>query len=183
MPVTYRGTPPDQFFEQQRREILRALNEESAELERSLVVATPSGVSGGGGGMRSTWSFLPANESTLTAVVGQSSRYFLPVEMGRKAGKGISKKGQQSVALWAKRKLGLRDERSTKRTRQGGVSAKTFAFLLSQKYKREGRPAVGFAGLAREGDAARSVGEIIDPVSGGIIDQSFQELKNRLNRI
>lgn len=173
MSVTYRGTPPDQFFEQQRREILKALNEESAELERSLVVATPSGVSGGGGGMRSTWSFLPANESTLTAVVGQSSRYFLPLEMGRKAGKGISKKGQQSVMLWAKRKLGIDDPKQ----------AKSFAFLLSRKYKREGRPAVGFAGLAREGDAAKSVGEIIDPVSGGIIDQSFQELKNRLNRI
>lgn len=173
MAVTYTGTKPEAYFEQIRRDILRVLNTEAAELERSLITATPSGVSGGGGGLRSGWRFLPAKEDKLIAVVGQSSRYFLPVEMGRLPGKGIDKKGQESLARWGKLKLGLGDQES-----------RSMAFLVSRKYKREGRVAQGFAGLAREGDKAKSgVGENIDPLDSGIIGKSFNELRRSLDQI
>lgn len=172
MAITYTGTKPTAYFEKVRRDIIRVLNTEAAELERSLVQATPSGVSGGGGGLRSGWLFLPANDNNLVAVVGQSSRYFLPVEMGRFPGKGISKKGQVSLARWGKLKLGLGDQ-----------EARSMAFLVSRKYKREGRVAQGFAGLAREGDKAKSVGENIEPLATGIIGKSFNELRQSLDKI
>ena len=106
------------------------------------------------------------------AIVGQSKRHFLPVEMGRRPGKGISARGQQSVATWGRRKLGLSPK-----------EAKSFAYLLSRKYKREGRAATGFAGLARKGSKAKAPQAEIQPLKTGIIGKAFTDLERRLKRL
>lgn len=170
MVAKYFGLDPKQFGEQEIREIVRALNEESVKLESGLVKASPSGVSGQ---LRQSWQVIPASPSSPTAIIGTSSGYFLPVEMGRRPGSGISAEGQESVTLWARRVLGL--------SQQEGSS---LAFLLSRKYKEQGRPAQGFAGLAKEGTIpSGDPGEDIEPLPGGMIEATFSRLSNRLNQI
>jgi hypothetical protein len=167
--VSTSGTPPEEYYKKTRQEIANILNDTAANLESDLVAATPADT----GNLRQGWTSRFANEQNLTAIVSQSKQYFLPLEMGRKPGKGISQQGQQSVKRWASRKLGL-----------GDTEADSFAFLLSQKYKREGRPAEGFAGLAHPGDnPVSNTSDNIQPVSGGLIDDAFQNLKNKLNSI
>lgn len=165
MSVTFRGTSPSEFDEEKRRELKNIINEEISELESNLVEATPADT----GRLRQSWTARFASENNLEGVVSQSSKYFLPLELGRKPGKGISKSGQQSVAKWARRKLNIEDGNS-------------FAFLLSQKYKREGRKAEGFAGLAKPGsNPASNTGEDLKPVEGGLIKKAFDRLKRRIN--
>lgn len=169
------GIKPSIFYKEQIRRILGVVNEEALELERKLIDKTPAS----DGRLRQGWTTITARQDNPKATVGQSVNYFLPVEFGRKPGSGISKKGQVAVAKWAKRNLGLPDK-----TRDGGTTAKTFAFLLSRKYKLEGRPATGFAGLAKEGaQAPSSIPDKIEPLSGGLIAASFNKLKARLNEI
>ena len=103
--------------------------------------------------------------------VTSSAKYLLPVELGRLPGKGISADGQKSVALWAKRKLGLPER-----------DARSLGFLLSRKYQREGRPAQGFIGLAGKGEKAKPVtGSELQPVSGGLLAREFKRLDSLLN--
>jgi hypothetical protein len=167
--ATFKGPPPSVFFEQEKRKLIQIANEELAQLETELVEATPSDT----GNLRQGWTIVPLTDKRLTGFVGQSKVHFLPVEIGRKPGSGISAKGQQSVATWAKRKLGL-----------SAGEAKSFAYLLSRKYKAQGRPAVGFAGLANPGapggQGNRGAKGDFKPVSGGLIAKSFERLERRL---
>jgi len=164
--VKFSGQEPSKFYKRSKAELLAIVNQEAANLETKLVEATP----GDRGGLRQGWVYKPATESKPQAVVGQSKVYFLPLELGRKPGTGISAKGQLEVAKWAGRK-GITS---------GPKEATTFAFLLSRKYKREGKPALGFAGLATEGSRAGSVNlDDIKPVGGPIL-AGFKKLTERL---
>lgn len=151
------------------RSLVMVLNEELTNLETQVVENTPSGVSGR---LRQSWKAVPATEKNPVAILGQSSNYFLPVEMGRKPGKGISEKGQKSVRRWAKLVLGLKPK-----------DQKNFAFLLSLKYYKEGRPAVGFLGLAKPGSIPNNPNIPENPVPGSLLDQAFKRLQSRLNEV
>lgn len=165
----FKGPPPGDFFKTQRQRLIKVINEELAELEGNLVQATPADT----GNLRQGWTLVPMTEKSNVGFVGQSKAHFLPVEIGRRPGSGISERGQESVAKWARRKLGL-----------GAKESKSFAYLLSRKYQRKGRPATGFAGLATPGapggQGNRGAGGYFNPVPGGIIDRSFRTLRRRL---
>lgn len=165
------GTPPFEFGNELLEQMLDVLNEAALNLESELTQATPVGV---GGLLRSSWSSSLANPATKRAVVSNSQRYLLPLELGRKPGSGISRKGQESVALWAKRVLGESDPKE----------AAGFAYLLSEQYKREGRPAQGFIGLARPGTTPtdESTGELT-PVPNSLLDEAFKSLERELRSI
>ena len=164
--IRFSGPDPKAFYQATRRELVAIINEEATLLESELVQATP----GDRGGLRQGWNFKPATEQQLSAVIGQSKSYFLAVELGRKPGSGISAKGQREVAKWAFRKGIVGDPKE----------AKSFAYLLSRKYMREGRPAQGFAGLANKGDKApRSLTDNLVPVGGPIL-AGFNRLNARL---
>lgn len=166
MQVAFKGDRPPEFYLKSRRELVSIINDEASRMETELVQATP----GDRGGLRRGWTLKPATEDRLTAVVGQSSSYFLPVELGRRPGKGISQRGQEEVAKWALRNKIIARQRA----------AQSFAYLLSQKYKREGRPAVGFAGLAQPGSMPPSqLPTNLEPKRGPILD-GFERLKRRL---
>jgi hypothetical protein len=176
MQVTFKGEKPSSFYQQTRRELVAIINEEATRIETELIQATP----GDRGGLRRGWQFKPATEKRLVAVVGQSSSYFLPVELGRRPGKGISQRGQEEVAKWALRKKIIQRARG-----QGGrfiksKAAASFAYMLSQKYKREGRPAVGFAGLGTPGEVPTSqLPPTFEPNRGPIFE-GFERLRSRL---
>jgi len=164
--VKFSGQEPTNFYNKSKAELVAIVNQEAANLETALVEATP----GDRGGLRQGWVFKPATESKLQAIVGQSKVYFLPLELGRKPGKGVSAKGQQELAKWSIRKGITGDPKE----------AKSFAFLVSRKYKREGKTALGFAGLATEGAQASSVNlDEIKPVGGPILE-GFKKLTERL---
>jgi hypothetical protein len=166
MSVSYKGPKPTAFYFSQQRKLIRIVNEELAQLETNLVEETPAS----SGNLRQGWSIRPASMQSPVGLIGQSKVHFLPVEFGRKPGSGISEKGQQSVQKWAKRKLGL-----------GASEAESFAYFLSQKYYREGRPAVGFAGLASPGQAGGQYGEgNLEPTDSGLIGKAFRTLDRRL---
>lgn len=179
--VTFKGISPEEFARDKIKAFVNIANEEALELEGQLVEKSPANF----GRLKGGWVFTPATEDKPKAIVNQSVSYFLPVEMGRAKGKGISKEGQTKVARWAKLVLGLRDERSTKKSRDNETSAKTFAFLLSQKYKREGRPATGFVGLAKPGDTPSSPNQKVpeNPVKGSILDLAFSRIRSRVDRL
>jgi hypothetical protein len=160
--VVFKGKKPDDFYKSERKKLVAVINEEATQLETNLVAATP----GDTGALRQGWTLKPASEKGLAAIVGQNKVHFLPLELGRKPGTGISQKGQEAVSVWAKRKLGLT-----------GQEAKSFAFLLSRKYKKFGRPAEGFAGLAKPGQPAQPIPN--EPVGGPILE-SFKRLNRRL---
>jgi hypothetical protein len=166
MSVTYSGPEPTRFYFQQRRKLIQIVNEELAQLETDLVENTPANT----GNLRQGWVISPATEQKLVGRISNNKAHFLPVEMGRRPGSGISREGQESVATWARRKLGLSQEES-----------ESFAYMLSRKYFREGRPAAGFAGLAMPGQRGGqySTGNI-EPVEGGLIAKSFRVLDRRL---
>lgn len=167
MATIFRGDNPSTFLSKTMRELVAILNEEAAQMETELVESTPADR----GGLRQGWTTKFATERNPVAVIGQSKNYFLSVELGRKPGSGISTEGQQAVALWA--------------TRKGVVEttqeAKSLAYRLSEKYKREGRPAQGFAGLANpRSTAPSSPPNNLQPVGGPIL-AGFQRLRRRLS--
>jgi hypothetical protein len=168
MAVTTTGLTPDEFWGKERAQLIATVNASFADLESDLVEATP----GDTGMLRQGWTFSPATERKPTAIIGQSKMHFLPTELGRRPGKGISQKGQESVSRWGRRKLGL-----------GMKESQSFAYLLSRKYKREGRVAMGFAGLARKGSKAKAVSEEIKPLDNGIIGKAFADLRRRIDAI
>lgn len=179
--VTYSGITPQQFAQDKIKAFVNLANEEGLQIESELVKDSPANF----GRLKGGWVFTPATIEKPRAIVNQSVSYFLPVEMGRAPGKGISKEGQTQVARWARLVLGLKDERSTKKTREGKTSAKTFAFLLSQKYKREGRPAVGFVGLAEPGKTPTSQGQKVPDqlIPGSLLDVAFKRIRARVDRL
>jgi hypothetical protein len=59
--------------------------------------------------------------------------------------------------------------------------ATNLAYGLSKKYRRQGRPAQGFAGLAIPGSIPTQLSEQLNPISGGLIDLAFRELDRRLS--
>ena len=165
-----KGPNPSQYGETQNREILKALNSSVTGLYGEVVKAQPVGV---GGRLQRSWTLTPATSSNPTASIGTNSQYFLSVEMGRVPGKGISKEGQESVALWARRKLTLSEPDS-----------RSFAFLLSRKYRREGRPAQGLLGLAQPGSQGASIPKTLDQtVPGSLLREGLSNLEKSLSQI
>ena len=63
----------------------------------------------------------------VLGVVGTPSPYAPVIEDGRKPGKGVSKAGQEALALWAVGKLGVTPKK-----------ARSVAFLVSRKIKARG---------------------------------------------
>lgn len=174
MTVTTRGQNPDQFFRDNTERLLKIINEGAFQLEGELVKKSPTGVSSQ---LKGGWSVQRATPSRPVATVGQSVSYFLPVEMGRRPGKGISQDGQESVALWAQRVLEL--DNSTV-----GGEADQFARYLSIKYYRFGRPASGFAGLAKPGSVPTGdPGDEIQPITGGLIFNELRRIRDALERV
>ena len=170
--VRFKGDKPQSFYKMARQELIAIINDEVTAMETELVQATP----GDRGGLRRGWSIRYATSTRMSAAVGQSSSYFLATEIGRRPGTGISAKGQEEVAKWALRKKIIQPK--GKQNKQS--AAKSFAFLLSQKYKREGRPAMGYAGLAKPGSMPPSqLPDNLEPV-GGPIMEGFNRLKSRL---
>ena len=170
MTVRTTGQDPQQYSEQTIRELVIIVNQQAAQITREATQATPVGV---GGLLRQSWVLSPATATNPVAIVGSSREYLLPVEMGRAPGKGVSRDGQEAIALWAQRKLGT--------TLQEG---KSLAFLLSQRYKSEGRPAQGFLGLAKPGSVptGNPPSGNLEPVRGSLLDRNFRELDTRLQK-
>ena len=166
--VRTKGVNPQSFGEAERRKLVGIINKATLELEGDLVKASPVGVAAL---LKGGWSVKPATLRNPQSVITQKQGYFLPVEMGRKPGKGINQEGQTSVILWAKRVLGLSE-----------TEGKSLAFRLSEKYKKFGRRAKGFAGLANPGDTAPTNfdPENILPVEGGLIKRAFDEIDRLL---
>jgi hypothetical protein len=168
--VTYRGDDPTLFLRKTTKEVVAILNDEATQLETELVSATPADT----GNLRQGWTMRPATPDRMVSIVGQSKIHFLPTELGRKPGTGISREGQDAVSVWAARKLGL--DNST-----AGGEANQFAQALSRKYVSMGRPAQGFAGLATPGTTPKgSPPSNLVPV-GGPIKAGFDRLRNRLS--
>ena len=156
-------------FTQDYRNQVDVLNTVGSKLYGEIVKATPVGV---GGQLQRSWTFTPASLDNPVSTVGTNSQYLLSVELGRQPGTGISAEGQTSVALWAKRKLRLSDQEAT-----------SFAYLLSRKYKAQGRPAQGFLGLAAKGASATSNPNLDSPVPGSILEQGFNDLQAQLSNL
>lgn len=160
MATTTTGESPTLYGFRVRREALATLNVAVAGLYGEIVRAMPVGV---GGRLQRSWVFSPATPNNPQAAIGTSSSYFLPVEMGRRPGKGVSREGQESIELWARRKLRLSPQES-----------RSFAYLLSQKYKREGRKASGLIGLSTPGSLpSGALSPTVDPVPGSILARGF----------
>lgn len=167
MTLSTSGPTPTEFWNKEFRKLVRILNSEALTLERNLVEKTPTGISST---LKQAWFIRAASVNTPVAEVANSQAYLLPVELGRKPGSGISVEGKESVAEWARVKLGL-----------DFSAAQGMAFALSQKYKRQGRPATGFIGLAQPGTTpSGDLQEVLEPVSGSTLDQSFKRLRARL---
>lgn len=166
MAIAFNGTSPREFVRNDIRRLVGILNDEATKLQTDLVKVTPADR----GQLRGRWTLKKATENKPVAIVGQSSVYFLPLEMGRKPGKGISAEGQENVAKWALRVGAAASPKD----------AQGLAYLLSRKYKLEGKAALGFAGLAKPGDKPTgSYNESIEPV-GSVLLESFNRLKKRL---
>lgn len=165
MAVFYTGSNPLQFGEDTFRQDLKVVNARLLKLEADLIKASPVGVSGQ---LKQGWTFKGATMSDPVAVLSNTQAYLLPVEMGRLPGKGINQQGQESVALWAVRVLGAKPG-----------EAKGIAYALSQKYKRFGRKATGFMGLANPGDAPKPYDpNNMEPTKNGLIGVAFSDLAN-----
>ena len=156
---------PTEYLEEEKRHLAGILTRTALSLSADITRAMPVGT---GGELQRSWAPTPASPDNLQASVSTSSAYFLPVELGRKPGKGISQQGQEGVALWARRKLGKSEK-----------EARGFAFLLSRKYQAEGRPAQGLIGLARP-NAPGGSDPALQPVPGSILDQHYRELQKQL---
>lgn len=168
--MTTRGTPPSTFGRQRQQALVRVLNGVTTELYGSLVKSTPVGV---GGRLQRSWVFTPASLENPVASIGSNSTYFLSLEMGRKPGSGISAEGQASVALWARRKLGKTEK-----------EAKGFAYVLSRKYKKEGRGAQSILGLVPKGVKGGAVpNSAAQAVSGSLLSNAVKKLSTQLRSI
>jgi len=155
---TTKGIPPDRFYRAIREGTKEVIDTEMLQLERIAVQRSPSGVSGS---LRQRWNYTPFDGKQAT--LGQSQRYFLPVELGRKPGKGISEVGQRAVARWAKLKAGITDPKD----------ARSFAYLLSEKYKRKGREPQPIIDLQPN----------LEPKPGGELDKAFKEIDRGLDNL
>lgn len=165
-----RGASPAQYGEERSRAVSNTLNSVVTGLYGEIVKAQPVGI---GGRLQRSWVLTPATLQNPAASIGTNSQYFLPVEMGRVPGKGISREGQESTALWARRKLGLSEQES-----------KGFAYLLSRKYKKEGRPAQGLIGLATPGSQGEPVPKSLDQaVPGSLLRQGLDKLNRELSKL
>lgn len=170
MSVSITGIKPVAHYNKEVRAVVKIINEELAHLESQLVSKTPTGISSQ---LKGAWVLNPASYRYPGASLSNNSQYFLPVELGRKPGKGISAKGQRSLSRWAQLKLGMEAKES-----------RNFAYLVSEKYKREGRSAAGFAGLAKPGQDAENVNlSNIEPVDNGLIAKTFRVLDRRLTTV
>lgn len=156
---TTKGIPPDDFFKRIKDNTKEVIDTEMLQLERVVIEKSPSGVSGN---LRQRWNYTPFDGNT--AILSQSQQYLFPVEFGRKPGKGINEIGQRAVARWAKLKLGIANEKS----------AKSFAYLLSEKYKREGRKPQPILDIKPES---------LEPILGGQLDTTFKEIDRGLGRV
>lgn len=110
-----------------RRELLGTMTALTMHLEGEVADALPA-VSG-----LTRASIVSDAWSTPTGalgVVGSASIAALVLEQGRKPGKGVSKEGQEALAVWAQEKLGV--------TKVEGLG---IAHALSFKYKLHGLPA------------------------------------------
>lgn len=175
------GLLPEKFEEETRRKLVILLNDQGTLLETEVVQATPANV----GDLRRGWQFTPASltQKNPVARVTQNKRHFLPVEMGRRPGKGISAKGQEKVARWAVLKGIVVRTRNEKGQFNKSKEAANFAFLLSRKYKKEGRPAVGFLGLAKPGTIPTNPNIPENPITDSLLDKAFKRLRDKLNRL
>ncbi|CBA17891.1 hypothetical protein AHIS2_p084 [Acaryochloris phage A-HIS2] len=161
------GPDPKKYSKEIKRQITLVINSEMLALQGKIISNSPVDV----GILKNSWNYLPATTVLPTGILGTTSKYFLPVEMGRAPGKGISAEGQDAVAAWATRVLQVSQP-----------EAQDVAFLLSQKYKRQGRPAIGFAGLAVPGSTPRTsqTRSIIKELPGGLIDRTFRAIDRKL---
>ena len=165
-----KGLSPSEYGQDKVRGLTNALNKASTGLYGEIVKSMPVGV---GGRLQRSWTLSPASESNPQTIIGTNSQYFLSVEMGRKPGKGISREGQDSVALWARRKLSL-----------SGEEAKSLAFLLSRKYKKEGRKAAGLIGLAQPGSQGETIPQDLSlAVQGSLLNSAYKELQNTIKTL
>lgn len=163
-----KGTPPKAFGEAEFRQIVLTLNKIGTEAYREMTKATPVGV---GGRLQRSFTLSLASTENPVLAIGTNSGYALAVEMGRKPGSGISKEGQDSVKLWARRKLGLP-------TRE----ASSFAYLLSRKYKHQGRGAQGNWGLAQPGSQGQDVPvSLANTQTGSILHKAYLDLQSALS--
>jgi hypothetical protein len=170
MPAT-RGTPPSRYGEDKQRQLLRVLNTSATGLYGQVVKSMPVGI---GGRLQRSWTLTLASLENPQASIGTNSTYFLPLELGRKPGSGISKEGQDSVTLWAQRKLTLSEP-----------EARGLAFTLSQKYKREGRPATGLIGLALAGaPGGQPIPKTLEQtIPGSLLNNALQELERNIKQV
>lgn len=169
-----KGTQPNEFWNRKQGDLVKLINETGIELEGALVKASPTGTASF---LKGGWSFKRATNRNPVGIIGQTQDYFLPVELGRKPGKGISPKGKESVALWAQRVLSMDNS-------EVGGEADQFANYLSVKYFREGRPAQGFAGLARVGTIPTNTDrDTFEPIEGGLIKEHLDRLRSRLRLV
>ena len=104
-------------------QIEAAMHESLTLLEGRVIPATPSNF----GHLRAGWaSQIVATPIDITGRVFNNVPYLGPVEMGT-APHPVSREGRDSLALWAKRKLGV-----------GDVEAKSIAFLIARKIAQRG---------------------------------------------
>lgn len=118
---------PSQVTQEMRRAYKLHLLRAGLIFQGEVVPRTPFGVTGK---LRRGW--VTEMENDASCVVYNSEEYALPVELGRKPGKGIPLK---PLRLWARRVLGLTEERDIN----------SVAFLISRKAKLQGLEGQFFA--------------------------------------
>lgn len=82
--------------------------------------------------LRDSWDYR-YDDQEQQSTIAPRAEYALAVELGRKPGKGIP---IEPLTLWVRRKIGVSGERK----------AKSIAFLISRKAKRQGIKGQHFAG-------------------------------------
>jgi hypothetical protein len=171
MAIRFTGKKPSTYINDKLKDLVNLLNNTAADIERELIQDSPANF----GRLKGAWKLIPTSERNKRAIVGNSVKYLLPVELGRAPGKGISQEGQVEVKRWGKLVLGLSSDREQS----------SFAYLLSEKYKREGRPAIGFIGLAKPGTIPSKPGQNAPdtPVKGSLLWNAFKQLEQDLNKI
>lgn len=100
-------------------------------LEGKVVEKTPKGVGGNAGLMGSIHGGAVKYGEGVQAIIGTSLEYGKVIEYGRRPGTGVSMEGQESIALWAKKKWGLSDKK-----------AKSAAYAIARKITLHGMKAV-----------------------------------------
>ncbi len=119
-------------------------------LEREVKELTPVGVGGAGGLRGNIHSSAPEVLSdTVIGMVGSSLSYAEPVELGTKP-HPVSEAGVMAIEDWVRHKLGIGDK-----------EARSVAYLVARKIRREGTPAYGMfhRALAYNRDQLRAIYE------------------------